>query len=93
MDKVEELFPNQFAFLNLYPNYASVSQNTAAQTKSQLGTATYDEHIKKYCEYVPADYISYDFYYKNIGVAKDYGFRCLPEDRSRNVGYSPGEQL
>ena len=72
MAKVEELFPNQFAFLNLYPNYASVSQNTAAQTKSQLGTATYDEHIKKYCEYVPADYISYDFYYKNIGVAKDY---------------------
>ncbi|MBR4755774.1 MAG: hypothetical protein IK076_02425 [Bacteroidales bacterium] len=72
MKKVEELFPNQFAFLNLYPNYASVSQNTDAQTKSQLGTATYEEHIAQYCKYVPADYLSYDFYYKNVGVAKDY---------------------
>lgn len=72
MAKVEELFPNQFAFLNLYPNYASVSQNTSEQTKSQLGTATYGEHIAQYCKYVPADYISYDFYYKNVGVAADY---------------------
>ncbi|MBQ8060756.1 MAG: hypothetical protein IJ205_02265 [Bacteroidales bacterium] len=72
MTKVEEVFPNQFAFLNLYPNYASVSQNTADQTKSQLGTATYSEYIDEYCKNVPSDYISYDFYYKNVGVTKDY---------------------
>ena len=84
--KVEGLFPNQFAFLNLYPNYASVSQNTAAQTKSQLGTATYAEHIAKYCEYVPADYISYDFYYKNIGVARDYANLRIVSDACLKTG-------
>ena len=86
MEKVEELFPNQFAFLNLYPNYASVSQNTAEQTKSQLGTATYAEHIEKYCEWVPADYISYDFYYKNVRVALDYSNLRVVSDACRRTG-------
>ena len=84
--KVEELFPNQFAFINLYPNYASVSQNTDVQTKNQLGTPTYEEHIRRYCEYVPADYISYDFYYKTIGVAKDYANLVVVSDACRRTG-------
>lgn len=84
--KVESLFPNQFAFINLYPNYASVSQNTAEQTKSQLGTATYAEHIAKYCENVPADYLSYDFYYKNVGVALDYQNLRVVSDACRSTG-------
>ena len=84
--RVEELFPNQFAFLNLYPNYASVSQNTSKQTKSQLGTPTYAQHIEEYCRYVPADYISYDFYYKNVGVAKDYDNLRIVSDACRRTG-------
>lgn len=72
MERVEELFPNQFAFLNLYPNYASVAQNTEEQVLSQLGTATYEEHIEQYCKHIPADYLSYDFYYKVAGIEKDY---------------------
>jgi len=84
--RVEELFPNQFAFLNLYPNYASVSQNTAEQTKSQLGTPTYEEHIARYCELVPTDYISYDFYYKNVGVALDYKNLRVVSDACRSTG-------
>ena len=84
--KVEEVFPNQFAFLNLYPNYASVSQNTEDQTTSQLGTKTYAEHIEQYCKYVPADYISYDFYYKNVGVAKDYDNLRIVADACRKTG-------
>ena len=84
--KVEDLFPNQFAFINLYPNYASVSQNTAEQTKSQLGTATYAEHIAKYCEYVPADYLSYDFYYKGVGVELDYKNLRVVSDACRSTG-------
>lgn len=84
--KVEELFPNQFAFLNLYPNYASVSQNTDVQTKNQLGTPTYARHIEEYCKYVPADYISYDFYYKNVGVAKDYSNLRIVSDACRQTG-------
>ena len=33
---VEKEFPNQFAYLNLYPNYAAVSQNNGNQTIDQL---------------------------------------------------------
>ena len=49
-------------YLNLYPNYASVAQNTGKQTINQLGTKTYAEHVEVYCREVPLDYISYDFY-------------------------------
>ena len=62
VEKTNQLFPNQFAYLNLYPNYASVAKNTSEETVNQLGTATYAEHIDKYCEYVGLDYICYDFY-------------------------------
>ena len=85
MERVEELFPNQFAFLNLYPNYASVAQNTEDQALSQLGTATYEEHIEQYCKYIPADYLSYDFYYKVAGVQKDYAnLRVVSEACHKN---------
>ena len=54
--------PNKPAYLNLYPNYASVAKNTGEQTRNQLGTATYQEHIDAYCRTIALDYISYDFY-------------------------------
>jgi len=72
LETVSELFPNQFPYLNLYPNYASVAQNNAEQTVNQLGTATYEEHIKRYCECVGSDYICYDFYLYAISVAKAF---------------------
>ena len=84
--KVDELFPNQFPFLNLYPNYASVAQNTDEQTVNQLGTATYQEHIDRYCECVPAYYLSYDFYYKVAGVEKDYDNLRVVADACRRNG-------
>lgn len=70
LDKVAKLFPSTFPYLNLYPNYATVAENTADETVSQLGTKTYDEYIDVYCKNVPADYISYDYYVyatKNLG--------------------------
>ena len=70
--RVDSLFPNQFPYLNLYPNYASVSQNTAEQTVNQLGTPTYREHIAEYCRNVPADYLCYDFYLYSINVPLAY---------------------
>jgi len=70
--KVEELFPNQFPYINLYPNYASTSQNTEDQALSQLGTASYTDHIAEYCRLVPADYICYDFYLYAINVTLAY---------------------
>lgn len=62
IETMNNAFENQFAYLNLYPNYASVAQNNAVETVNQLGTATYAEHIARYCENVPSDYICYDFY-------------------------------
>ncbi|MBP3570544.1 MAG: hypothetical protein J6M42_01165 [Clostridia bacterium] len=87
-DCVDRLFPNQFPYLNLYPNYASVSHNTAEETECQLGTATYDEHIQKYCENVPVDYICYDFYLYSINVTKHYENLRVVADACRNTGRS-----
>ena len=69
---VQEKFPNQFPYINLYPMYASVSENDATQTVNQLGTPTYLEHIEKYCENVPSDYICYDYYLYHAGVERHY---------------------
>ncbi|MBQ9544286.1 MAG: hypothetical protein IJV00_04080 [Clostridia bacterium] len=56
------LFPKKMIYLNLFPNYAAVATNTEDVVTSQLGCATYEEHIKLYVEKVPLDYISYDNY-------------------------------
>ena len=62
IDFTNRAFENQFSYLNLYPNYASVVENTGNEVICQLGTRTYREHIEKYCENIPLDYICYDFY-------------------------------
>lgn len=71
-ETVNRAFPSQFPYINLYPNYASVSGNTADETVNQLGTPTYAEHIARYAETFPADYICYDFYLYSINVTKAY---------------------
>ncbi len=88
INRVEKLFPNQFAYLNLYPNYASVAQNNATETVNQLGTATYAEHIERYCQCVPADYLCYDFYLYSAGVAKHYENLRIVADACRGSGRS-----
>ena len=80
------LFPKQFPYLNLYPNYASVSHNSEDETTSQLGTKTYDEHILRYCENVPADYLSYDFYVYCTTVRKAYENLITVSDACRRSG-------
>jgi len=57
-----ELFPGKILYVNLYPNYASIAKNTEAQTVSQLGNASYQEHIEQYVREVDTPYISFDFY-------------------------------
>ncbi len=88
IDYVNRAFPNQFAYLNLYPNYASVSQNNAEQTVNQLGTPTYAEHIQRYCECVPSDYLCYDFYLYSINVTQHYENLRIVADACRNTGRS-----
>ncbi|MBP5311808.1 MAG: hypothetical protein J6112_03120 [Clostridia bacterium] len=85
---VNSLFPKQFPYLNLYPNYASVSRNTEDETTCQLGTKTYDEHILRYCENVPADYLSYDFYVYCTTVRKAYENLISVADACRRSGRS-----
>ncbi len=70
---VENSFPNQFSYINLYPNYAAVAKNNETETINQLGTHTYEEHIKKYLEKIDLPYISYDFY-------------LYPQTKNHNVG-------
>ncbi|MCR4905755.1 MAG: hypothetical protein K6A33_06700 [Clostridiales bacterium] len=83
----EELFPDRLVYLNLYPNYASVAENTGAQTRSQLGVPTYSDYIDAYMEHVKNDYLCLDNYefaagigrfYPNLKVAAD---ACLREGR------------
>ena len=62
IDFTNRSFKNQFPYLNLYPNYASVVENTGEEVIGQLGTKTYQEYVDRYCERVPTDYICYDFY-------------------------------
>lgn len=90
----ERLFGNQFAYLNLYPNYASVAENSARQTVNQLGTATYEEHIRRYCENVGLDYLCYDFYLYSLtadrssfaGVNRAYENLRVVADACRSTG-------
>ena len=65
-ERVSELFPGRFPYLNLYPNYASHVEVGADKARSQLGTATYDEYIDEYVKWLPLNYICYDFYYPTI---------------------------
>ncbi len=90
------LFPNQFTYLNLYPNYASVAENSERQTVNQLGTATYGEHIRRYCENVGLDYVCYDFYMYSLtsdrkslyGVNRAYENLRAVADACRATGRS-----
>ena len=88
MDFTERNFPNQFAYLNLYPNYASVAVNTGEQTVNQLGTKTYAEHIAEYCKHVGTDYICYDFYMYSASVAGAYENLRIVADAARDSGRS-----
>ena len=88
MDLVNRRFPNQFSFLNLYPNYASVAKNSDEQALNQLGTATYQEHIAEYVKWVPTDYICYDFYVYSSTVEKAYDNLWTVSDACRDYGRS-----
>ncbi len=82
----EELFPGKLIYLNLYPNYASVAQNTASQVDSQLGTATYQEYIDRYVEYVKNDYLCLDNYEFAAGTAKLYDNLRIAANACRDNG-------
>jgi hypothetical protein len=57
---VKKYAPGKFAYINLYPNYATLW--TMDQVKSQLGTKTYTEYLEKFVNEVKPQLISYDNY-------------------------------
>ena len=52
-EKIYENHEDYQVYINLFPNYAN---------SSQLGSATYAEHVDEYVKQVNIDYISYDHY-------------------------------
>jgi hypothetical protein len=53
VDAVRAVRPGKLAYINLFPNYAN---------EEQLGTATYEEHVRLFCETVDPDVLSMDHY-------------------------------
>lgn len=70
--RIDEAFPNQFAYANLYPCYGSVAWSSEQQMLAELGAADYPEYIRRYCECVQTDYICFDFYVYSSTVARMY---------------------
>jgi hypothetical protein len=55
---VKRLAPGKLAYVNLYPNYATIG----APSLSQLGTASYDEYLERFITEVKPQILSYDNY-------------------------------
>jgi hypothetical protein len=78
---VKKYAPGKLAYINLFPDYATLG----AGDISQLGTATYTEYLERFVNEVHPQAISYDNYmvqssddFKNSGAAASY-FRNLLE--------------
>ena len=72
---VKKLAPGKLAYINLFPDYATLG----ASNLSQLGTANYSEYLERYVSEVKPQFISYDNYripfsndLKNAKVAESY---------------------
>ncbi len=55
---VKKYAPGKLAYINLYPNYATLG----APDLSQIGTASYHEYLERYVREVRPQFISYDNY-------------------------------
>ncbi|MCP4456024.1 MAG: hypothetical protein GY809_31595 [Planctomycetes bacterium] len=53
VDRIRRARPGRLAYINLFPNYANAQQ---------LGTPTYDEHVRRFVEEVGVDVLSMDHY-------------------------------
>jgi hypothetical protein len=53
VDNIRQVRPGKLAYINLFPNYAN---------EEQLGTKTYDEHVRRFVEEVGVDVLSMDHY-------------------------------
>lgn len=57
---VKKYAPDKLAYINLFPNYATLS--SIDKMNSQLGTKTYTEYLERFVNEVKPQFISYDNY-------------------------------
>ena len=83
VDSIRKARPGRLSYINLYPNYAN---------EQQLGTKTYDEHVRRFMEEVDVDVLSMDHYpmmkpdtdtrssyCSNLAVMRKYALqKCIP---------------
>lgn len=72
IERINALFPHQFAYLNLFPSYGFLGKGTADQIRSQLGCDSYAHYISEYVRHVPTDYICLDYYVYSASVCGFY---------------------
>jgi hypothetical protein len=76
---VKKLAPGKLAYINLYPNYATLG----APDLSQLGTASYTEYLERYVNEVKPQFISYDNY--QVQYSRDLADRGTAESYFTNL--------
>ena len=76
-DELRRLDPERPSYINLFPNYAN---------EEQLGTATYDDHVRRYIAEVKPPLVSYDHYcFFQDGVHRDAYFANLRTVRDHSM--------
>jgi hypothetical protein len=58
VETVKKYAPGQFAYINLFPDYATIG----APDTSQLGTSNYTEYLERFVSEVKPQFLSYDNY-------------------------------
>jgi len=62
MELVQNAFPQQFPYLNLYPSYGMLASNSLEQTNKELGTPSYEAYLRTYCRETQTNYLCFDHY-------------------------------
>ena len=83
---VYRLFPNQFPYTNLYPNYGAIPENTPEDVRRQLGVDTYAEYLDAYLAHVDTDYLCFDYYMYDTNIFRAYENMALAADKCRASG-------
>ena len=83
-----EGFPNQFAYLNIYPSYGVKGSNTTREILAQLGTDTYAQYIEQFCKNINSDYICFDYYLYSADIRRAYESLCVVSEACLRTGRS-----
>jgi len=76
---VEKYAPGKLAYINLYPNYATLG----APNLSQLGTKSYAEYLEQYVRVVKPQFISWDNY--KVQYSMDFADGNVASSYYRNL--------